>query len=115
MNVFSGLYSSGRHPQTCSVKKFEGPRKDNHQKKKVFGKFDKKTFPFKKPFQTKTPVKATAFTPAFIGGSRDYELPLSLEYPSYVHKVVDGGGYKYSYIIVPLAIIGTFVASILPR
>jgi hypothetical protein len=115
MNVFSSLYSSGRHPQTCSIRKFDGPRKDNF-KRKDFGKFGKKTFPSKKPFAMPAPMKAqAAFTPAFVGGRRDYELPIALEYPTDVTKVIAGGGYKYSYIIVPLAIVGTVIASMLPR
>jgi hypothetical protein len=35
-----------------------------------------------------------AFTPAFVGGRRDYELPIALEYPTDVTKVIAGGGYK---------------------
>jgi hypothetical protein len=40
------------------------------------------------------PMKAqAAFTPAFVGGRRDYELPIALEYPTDVTKVIAGGGY----------------------
>jgi hypothetical protein len=42
MNVFSSLYSSGRHPQTCSIRKFDGPQ-DNF-KRKILGSSVRKRF-----------------------------------------------------------------------
>jgi hypothetical protein len=113
MNSFSSLFSSGRHPQTCTIKKFGAPR--NVQQK---DRFNKKSFPFRKPFKAapaKPAVKVQpAFTPAFVGGQLA-PLDYPLEYPDYATEVVEGGKYTYSFVLIPLAILGTAIVSMMPR
>jgi hypothetical protein len=73
MNVFSSLYSSGRHPRHVASESLTGTQRQLQTED--FGKFGKKTFPSKKPFAMPALMKAqAAFTPR-VGGRRDYELP----------------------------------------
>jgi hypothetical protein len=42
-------------------------------------------------------------------------LEYPLEYPDYATEVVEGGKYTYSFVLIPLAILGTAIVSMMPR
>jgi hypothetical protein len=111
MNVFSSTRLDVI--QTCSIRKFDGPRKDNF-KRKILGSSVRKRFRVRSLSRCPLHEGSSRIYAAFVGGRRDYELPIAF-ISHRRHQSDSGGGYEYSYIIVPLAIVGTVIASMLPR
>jgi hypothetical protein len=81
-------------------------------------RFNKKSFPFKETFQScssKAGCQSTTSVHTCIRGRQLAPLEYPLEYPDYATEVVEGGKYTYSFVLIPLAILGTAIVSMMPR